>query len=324
MGKYVVIAGTDRPDHLMGQTLEANSGQTITSGQERIYGLRKQTIGMPNFSESWGVRLDKDGKIPEKRIDVRDPNYKGQIKPLKWNDPKGYPIPLRYLSSHNTIDKLYQELVLNIAINEDDPSSADAHFLELESGFNEFNEETEPYKCLMLKMHAYNQSSTSKNPSIYNYQFKEFVEEEMVSPEVSLGAKVDAMRMVTQAADDNTQAQLKNLKTAINPLLLEEPKEKDLYNTLLKLADAKPEAFLEQIANYKRDLANIFEKAKSYKLLDLTKDGTIVAGKEKKQVIGEGIPAKGEDMMAWLLTNFTDDKAQETIFKLKQITDQIK
>lgn len=68
----------------------------------------------------------------------------------------------------------------------------------------------------------------------------------------------------------------------------------------------------------------MFVKAEAYKLLDLSKDGIIAAGKDSKEVIGNNIPAKGKKMLDYLLENCFEEESSKTILLLKDITDKIK
>lgn len=326
MGKYVVIGGpTERPPYLDGQHIEKGSGQTLLTGEPVKYTLRKQDIGIPNYALAWGVRTYDDGKVPESPIDVKDPKYHGQVKFLEWGNKDGTLIECRYIKNYRTLDKQYQELVLNTKIDEDQPSSSEAFFLTIQSGENVFDETTEPLKIQMLKISSYNFSSKFKNPDAVHWLYKEKDEaEEKKVESKSLDAKTDALRIVNEASMDNSYQKLNNLLGVVRTITTEEPEEKDLYVFLQRLADQKPELFLSKVNEHKKFVSNIFEKAKSYEVLDLTKDGVIVAGTNKKEIIAEDIPAKGENMLMWLLENCLDAKASEAIFKLKKITDKLK
>jgi hypothetical protein len=326
LGKYVVIGGpTDRPPFLDGQHIEKGSGQTLLVGEPVKYTMRKQDIGIPNYALAWGVRVFDDGKIPESPVDVKDPKYHGQVQFLEWGDKKGTLIECRYLKNYGTLDKQYQELVLNAKIDVDDPSSADAFFINIQSGENSFDETTEPMKIQMLKISSYNLTSKFKNPDAVHWLYKEKNEaEEKKVESKSLDAKTDALRIVNEASMDNSYQKLTNLLGVVRGITTEEPEEKDIYVFLQKLADAKPDLFISKVNEHKKFVSNIFEKAKSYEIIDLTKDGVIVAGQNKKDIIAEDIPAKGEGMLTWLLENFLDAKANEAIFKLKKINDKLK
>jgi len=326
---YTVIAGNwERPAFIKGQHLEKSTGDGTgqPTGDERLYTLRRQDIGIPNYAQAWGVRVFDDGTVPENPIDVKDPKYHGKIEFLPFGEVKGTLIECRYLKNYNTLDVQYQNLVLNVKIDETDPSSADAFFITLQSGENEFDEVREKMKVQMLKVSSYNSGSVCRNPDAIHWLFREKNEDtDMKIESKSLDAKTEALQIIGNAASDNTYGRLQNLLNVVRKLTTGEPIDnKEVYVYLQRLADEQPENFITQIEEHKKYISNIFEKAKSYKVIDLTKDGIIVAGKDKMEIICEDVPAKGENMLMWLLTNHLDPKASEAIFKLKKITDKLK
>ncbi len=327
MASVTFIAGTsERPAFIDGQALEKGSGQTLRTGEERKYTLRKQDIGFPNYAQAWGQRVYDDGKPNDKGpIDVKDPQYHGQIKFLEWGHKDGTLIECRFLKNYRTLDKQYQELVLNAKIDENDPSSADAYSLVLQSGENKFDEVVEALRIQMFRISSYNQGSKFKNPDSAHWLFREkddATEQKVQSK--TLDAKTEALRIVNEAASDNSYGKLMNLLSVVRNITHDEPDEKELYVFLQTLADQQPELFLVQINEHKKYISNIFEKAKSYDVLDLTTNGLIVAGDKKKEIIGEDIPEKGEHMLTWVYDNYLNPKASEIIFKLKKITDKLK
>src|SRR5258705_12266782 len=125
---YVIEAGSiERPETVLSGTIEKGTGQTVLAGETTPRLLTRADIGIPNVSQAWGVRLNKEGKVPEEPLDIRSADYKGQIQELKWGDSKGCLIICRFLKGYNSIDMLYQDTVLNAKanINESDPSAAD-------------------------------------------------------------------------------------------------------------------------------------------------------------------------------------------------------
>lgn len=326
--KYTIIAGpVSRPETVEVGVLEKGSGQTVISGATAKAMHKRADIGFPNYTEAWGVRVISDSKIPDERIDVSDTRYKGQIKPLKWGDPKGYLIPCRYLRGYNTLDQQYQDIILKVkdTIREDTEASADAFFLRVQSGDNVYDPETDPYLVLMLRIHCMNENSVSKSPEAQNFMYREATEGQKAEKETKVfTAKFEALKVVNEAAQDNSLQRLKNLYQIVSSIVDQEVKDNDLYRYLSILADTKPDAFLGQINEWKKNVSNTFEKLKSYSAIDLEKDGHIVAGQTKKELVGEDVPGKKEAMLDWVLVNYTDAKAFEITFKLKQIADKLK
>lgn len=323
---YSIVAGfPNRPETIERGILEKGMGQTNISGDVIRTLNNRGDCGIPNWTEAWGVRL-VNGEIPNAPVSVNDPDYKGQIKELKWGDPHGYIIICRYLKGYNSIDHQYQDLVLNAKdnIREDSESAADAHYIRFQNGDNYFDPETDKYLCQMLRVHYLNKSSRSKSPEAQGFMFweKEYKEPDLESK--NLNSKLDALKLVNEAAGDNSLKKLKNLYTVVGSIMVGEIKDDTLYSELMKAADENPESLMRCVQTYKAEVSKTFEKAKSYNVLDLTKDGTIVAGKEKREIIGEGIPGKKEGMIDWVFANFLDDKAWEISFQLKKITEKLK
>lgn len=324
MGKYVVYAGDERPAFIQANYIEKGSGQTRTEQGKKpqLYANRPGDVGFPNMTEAWGVRLDKDGKIPETPLSVIASNYAGKVEWLEWGDPKGCAIVARWLSGYNTLDFQYQKLVLKAddKINED----SDVWFMVLKNGLNEFDETTESAKIEHLQISSYNQNSKSKNPNIVSSMFHEKNEAQELKDEgKKIDAKIDAGIIVRNASKDNSYASLRNLSRALSKLITVEIPDEDLYTELLKLADTEPEVFVGQIEEHKRWVSNIFVKAKSFKVIDLTKNGIIAAGKDAMEIIGKDIPAKGDKMLDYILENCFEAEASKTITLLKNITDKI-
>lgn len=324
MGKYVVYAGDERPAFIRANFIEKNSGQTRTEQgkKDTLYANRPGDVGFPNMTEAWGVRLDKDGNIPEIPFAVNDQKYTGKVKWLEWGDPKGCAIVARWLSGYNSLDFQYQKLVLKAddKINED----SEVWFVVLKNGINEFDEITEASKIEHLQISSYNQNSKSKNPNIVASMFHEKNEvEELKEEGKKIDAKFDAISIVKHCAKDNTLNSLRNLSRALSKLVSVELTDENIYEELLKVADAQPDIFIGQVNEHKKWVSNIFVKGEAFKLLDLTKDGVIAAGKDSKEIIAKGLPLKGKKMIDYILENCFENEAATTISLLKNITDKI-
>lgn len=326
---YTIEAGIGtRAESVERGYLEKGMGQMQVSGQTQIFPVKRAEIGFPNFTEAWGARLDKNGKIPDTPLEVTNSNYGGQIELMKWGDKRGYIINCRYLKGYNSIDLLYQQLVLKSDQNyrEDTEAAADFNYIRMLSGENDFDVENDRYLIQMLRAHYMNQDSVSKNPDEHaTFMFKEVNYKDGVQTDSkSCDQEFDAISIVKMAASDNSLQKLKNLWSIVEPLFDEKPKDSELYVTLFGFAKEDSETFLSYIAENKKNISNVIEKAKSYNILDLTKDGVIVAGQQKKEIIGEGIKGKGYKMLEWLIENYLETLSVETVFKLKQITDNLK
>lgn len=324
--KYIIIAGEERPDTIDIGFLEKGMGQgTLKGGIEKLVPARG-TISVPNWTECWGVRVVvEDGKIPETPVDVRDKNYRGQILPLPWGTSGGYMIHCRYLKGYNSVDQLYQSLVLNadayVNSNQETAESAEIAQLFFLSGMNVYDAESDKYLVLMLKIHYLNKASKFKSPDSDKWWFDEYSQEgENLKADAKLDSKFEALKIVNKASGDNSLEQLKNLLNVIRNISDREPKDPDLFKYLQVMADTKPVEFLAQIAEYKKKISNIFEKAKSFKLIDVSKDGIIAAGDGKKEVIGSDIPGKKEGMIDWIMNNYLNANAWSIVLQLETLT----
>lgn len=322
---YTIIAGEERPDTIEIGHLEKKMGQGTILGQTERIPAQRGMVSVPNWTECWGVRvIVEDGEVPKTPIDVRDKEYRGQILPLPWGTAGGYMIQCRYLKGYNSVDQLYQSLVLNadayVNSNQETAESAEIGYLFMWSGFNVYDPESDKYKVLMLKIHYLNKASKYKSPDSDKWWFDEYnADEDGPKAEAKLDAKFEALKVVNEASEDNSLGKLKNLLNIVKNISDREPKEQDLYKYLQILADSKPVEFLAQIDSYKRKISDIVEKAKSFKLIDLTTDGVIAAGDGKKEVIGQ-IPGKKESKIDWLISNYLDANSWAVILNLETLT----
>lgn len=324
-GKYIIYAGDERPAFIKANYIEKGSKQTMTQqgNKDTLYANRPGDVGFPNMTEAWGVRLDKNGKRPSEPLAVTDKDYTGKVEWLEWGDKAGSVIVSRWLSGYDTLDYQYQKLVLKAdeRIKEDD----DTWFIILQSGLNEFDLKTDDLKIQHLKNSSYNRDSKSKNPNVIGFQFFEKDEQkEKVAEVKNIDAKIDAGIIVKTAARDNSYSALRNLAKALSKIVTVVPADEDLYNELMKVVDSQPELLLTQVNEHKKWVSNLFVKAESFKLLDLTKDGIIAAGNELKEPIMTDCPVKGKNALDYLLENCFEDKCATAISKLKIITDKIK
>src|ERR1700760_4960787 len=128
--------------------------------------IKSGNIGIPNGTQAWGVRLGKDGKVPQDSIRVDDPNYRGEIKWLTWGDPKGTMIRARYLPGYDTIDKDFQDIRLGVKIVDGFLDSGEPISLLLfQHGYTDYDEKENKALVEMLKIHHHNPSSVSCNPT---------------------------------------------------------------------------------------------------------------------------------------------------------------
>jgi hypothetical protein len=293
---------------------------------------RRGDIGFPNRSELWGRRIvrDQKGTIVKtgRQVDIKDPLYQGEVEFLKWNDPEGQLIICRYLKGYNTLDLLYQDTMLNASesLRDDTEASADANWIRLVSGDNVFDEQEVPLFVQYLRAHDFNESSISKSPNsnFHLYRDKKF-DNVHTDGAKSLTSKFDALGIVNEAAKDTSLRKLMNLSNIQGSILSEDVKDEDLFAELQKVADEKPEQFLDNVKEYKKFVSSLFAKAKANSAVDFTKEGTvIITDNNKQKVVAKECPAKGDEIMEWILDDFLHEKAYEIAYQLKKVTDKIK
>lgn len=329
---YTVVAGEERPLTVRVGNVERGSGSTIINERGETLSRRGE-IGFPNGTQIWAARVI-DGEIPKNakgeyiQVSVTDPNYKGELKSMKWGAPGGSLTSVRYLKGYNSRDVIYQERVLNFKVDESNENSADIYMITLENGENDLDDKIDSIKIEHLKSHPYNKDSESGDPEFSTKVFYEKTYEQKLSMETKdLDVQFEAAKIVREAGTGGDSiGKIKNLFSIVRSVTDEEQPDDKLYSYLLMIADRKSQQFINAVDNYKKNVSNTFEKLKSYDAIDLTTNGTIIAfGKNKKQeIIMDDVPGKGEEMLDYLLENFTDPKAFEATFKLIQITDKLK
>lgn len=326
--KYIIEAYPyKRPETIVRGVIEKGSGQTRLEGEPINVLNRRAEIGVPNWTEAWGVRLDKEGKVPASPIDIKDPNYRGQISLLEWGDKTGSLIVCRFLRGFNTIDQQYQDVVLGAKdqIKDDNEASADGYYLRLQSGDNYYDPETDPYLVMMLRAHYMNENSKYKNPQSQSFMFRELVEKGESEQAKVFDDKVSAMRMVQDAAKDNSYETLRNLSAVLGDAVDQILVDGTLFSYISMIAEKKPDIFHQKVSEWKKKVSDSIEMAKSYNILDLTKNGHIACKDGAKvELLASDVPGKGDEMAVWMVQNFMEPKAFQTFHKLKNITDKLK
>jgi hypothetical protein len=331
--KYHITVGGDRLKTIQVGKIEPNTNFTVLSEDRGETLAKRGDVGFPNKCKVWAARVI-DGKMPkadEPAISITDPKYRGELIGLKWGAKGGSVIDVRYLSGYPSNDVLYQEKVLNYRINDEDESSADAFFLFLPNGDVDFDEATDPFYIQHLEWHAYNFNSESKNPNFYTHYFREksFEQEERLDT-VSWDDETLARNIVSEIGSGaNDMAKCKILFSIVRVVNDEEPEDTKVYAYLKMISAKRASLFLSAINAYKLKVSNMFEKLKSYEMVDTTTDGKLVVevsskGVKKKEILLTDLPSKGEGIFDYMLENFADPSVFEATYKLIQITDKIK
>jgi hypothetical protein len=337
MAKYQIYGGRKREER--GETfaghLVRDSGQTAMRGEAKEVSVKVGKLGIPNFCYAWGIRLDKAGKVPAVPLTIEDDDYKGAIKFCKFgtrNEEGALMIRCRWIQGYNeTIDKDYQDLRLGVKL-------MDGGFLEtgeaivlimFNHGLNTFDDVSQKALVQMLKVHYMNDKSIYCDPDLDGSCMFTEVDQEKIDKEKTKGIddKVACIMLVSEAS--KSPDSIRNLFDIVKGAGLEGVRKEDageIYTSLKYFADEQPEVFAQRVNTYKVNVSNVFEKAKSYEILDLTKDGFVAVedAKKKKEIVLSDVPAKGEKMLDYMFDHFLDKDVYEGINRLQKITDKIK
>lgn len=322
MSTYQIYVGRKRENNAIFGAL-VKGRNDIIQGETKPASIKVGVYGVPNYTQAWGVRLVK-GSVPETPVSAENPNYTGEIKPLKWGDPKGTMIECRWVRGHSTIDQSYQDLRLKLPIKED---SIDTALILLQHGFNEFDENRDKSLVDILKVHGMNQNSISKHPEYAGEMYREINQEIIDKKEtLSIDSKFECLKTINEASSSNES--VKVLFDIVNGVELSQVNRDDVaevFSALKLFADNQPAVFAERFNNYKINVSTVLEKAKVFKLFDVTKDGLIAVSDTKganKEILS--VDAKGEKMINYLFDNLLNAEAYDFIEKTKNITDKLK
>lgn len=299
-----------------------------------------KTVGahlLINRARVWGRRVLDSGKLAtadgkEIVVEVTNTSYHGKIEFLKWGEAVlgAQAMDIRYLPQSMSLDVEYQDNIQKIKL---DPSGKDdSGFIELTAGQNKFNTKTEVLKIQFLKVHPQNKNSESKNPDpkIKGYTYYEVTEASADTASIEKSeSKIEAGILVKGLS--NKIGSLRNLMELFidggvdfgETNLLSN--DKDVYKALLIFADQKPEDFVFYTNEFKKVVSDNFEKAKSFKALDLTKAGVIgMLVDNKPQIVFDNVEGKDVEMLSWVLEHYLDESVYEKIKHLKVLCGNLK
>jgi len=288
-----------------------------------------------NRARVWARRVLPDGSLPkhgdtERPVEVNDPQYKGKLEFLKWGTPVtgAQAIEIRFLTMSQSLDAEYQRTVQKIEPKTED----DTDHIYLTNGENKFDEDAQPLLVQFLKVYPGNRDSESKNPEpkLRGYQYFVMTDENADRSYVkSKERALDAGLFIKEHSEN--ERELKNLLEIfkgygadfgdVNHLST----STDVYKALLRMSDVAPDQMFLLIERFKSETTDLFDKARSYKALDLTKDGCIGMTIENKPIlVFKDVEAKGEKMINWVLDNFMKEEVYIQIKQFKSLCDKLK
>lgn len=305
--------GRPKPDTVI-EAFRQN-GTTLIMNRARVWARRVTEKGSPT---------NESGQV----LEVTDKAYSGKLEFMDWGkDAVGaQAIEIRFLPTSRSLDYDYQRTVQKLETTIEQGLDQ----LSLRAGENKFDDKKEALLVQMYKVHPQNRDSKSKNPdpSIKGYTYFEVSEKETDKSFVKTKeAALTAGKFVVDIS--SKPQQLRNLLEiftgygmdfgSVNYL----SNDTDIYSALLRFADM-PGEFGLQVNRYKEEVTTLFEKSKSYKALDLTKNGFIAfTFSNKTQVVFENVEGKGEAMIDWVLSNFIDDYVYKQTQYFKSLCEKL-
>lgn len=310
-GGYVIQVGNPKPAKAIIATPNRKTGEP--EGPQLETFLRVGAHLILNTATVWGRRVIRDAKgeiTKSAGIEFNTAGYQGDIEFLDWGKDGGYAIPIRYLPQSRSLDLEYQSNVQKIVVRDDQSTH-----ITLQAGENKFDYKKDALYIQFLKVIPANQNSLSRNPNpdIKGHVYSEVTEEHVDKKTIErIDASTKAAGLVKEISAKPEE--VRNLFVVMGKR--EEfgftdhlSGDGQIYKTLLEYAYGFPDDFFELIDEYKRKVRDGFDKAESYKALDLTKDGHIaIEVSQKKHLPFEGISikAKGNGMIEWVLEHYLE------------------
>lgn len=311
-GGYVIQVGNPKPAEAIIATPN-KKGEPV--GEQMTTYLRVGAHLILNTATVWGRRIirDEGGKVTKSSgIEFNTPGYQGEIDFLDWGTDGGYAITIRYLQQSRSLDLEYQNNVQKLIIRDDQLTH-----INLKAGENKYDYKKDDLFIKFLKVIPANQNSKSKNPNpdIKGHSYWEVTEEHVDKKTIQrIDASTSAASKVKEISAKPDQ--IRNLFVIMGKR--EEFGSTDVlssdgqvYKAILEYAYGFPDDFFYLIEEYKRNVRDAFDKAESYKALDLTKDGHIaIEVDQKKHLPFEGIAIKGKGnaMIEWVLEHYLESE----------------
>lgn len=331
---FVIMVGNERPAKVMVGHVKKDGTPKEAENIERYISVGKHLL--INGSRVWARRVINgkmliNDKAEESVVEFNDPKYKGEIEFLDWKKDQAkvgaQAIHIRYMVGSSSLDAEYQDNIQKIKI---DPQRGLAQ-IELEAGENKFDYKQQALLIQFLKVHSQNRDSKSKNPDpeIKGYSYYELTDDLVDKTTTKkIETRLDAGIVVKEFS--SKPQQLKNLFE----ILGRRPEfgdtdhlsnDQTIYTTLLRYTETNADDFNFLIKEYKKDLSDKFEYAKSFNALDLTKNGSIVLTVSgKKEIVWDNAEGKGDEMLDWVMENYADAGVYEKTKHFKSLVSKIK
>lgn len=322
---YIIQVGNEKPQEAI--VAQPNKRGEPTGDQFKRY-MRVGSHLIMNRARVWGVRVIGDKKKMDdgRPIAFDTVGYTGELEFLPWEHNDGLLIDIRYDPVCRSLDFDYQEKRLRLDVSSE---KAMAQII-LNTGQNKYDTKKGALLIQFLKVVPSNRDSKSKNPNpeVKGYTFYEMTDDHVDSVSIKKReSNIDAGNIVKGLS--NNPQKLRNLFDIMGQR--EEfgdtnrlSSDLQIYKVMLEYSESNPEDFFSLITEYKKGVMDNFDKAKSYKALDLTKDGHIAfLNGQKAEVLISGIKAKGEKMIDYMIENYLEDEVYRATDIFKQLANKL-
>lgn len=325
---YVIVVGRERPAEAIVSHAKKDGTPKGEDQLKRYISVGKHM--MVNPTSVWGRRVI-DGKPTkdDKAVELNTVGYNGEIEFLEYGDPKGYLLTIRYLKQSRSLDIEYQDNIQKLKVDTIKGEDGSA-MITFDAGENKYDEKKDALFVQYLKVHGQNRDSVSKNPNpaIYGFTFFEVTDDNVKTVSIEKGEKSVSAGFVVMEASKKPG----NLKVLLDIVGEREElvgldnlsKDKQIYDGLLRFALTNPNDFDSLVNNWKKKFSDAVEKAKSYKALDLTKDGHIALIVDNKpNLMFSDAKGKGDKMIDWVLENYYDSEIYKKATGFISITEKL-
>lgn len=334
---YVIVVGRERPAEALVSQVKKD-GTPVGEDQMKRF-IPVGTHMMINQTAVWGRRVidgkaEKDGKA----VELNTVGYNGELEFLPYGDPKGYLITTRFLKQSRSLDVDYQNQIQKLKVDwekgSNDQSAKltfEAAMLIFNAGENKYDDKKDSLLIQHLKTHGQNRDSVYKNPApeIMGFTFYEVTDDNVKTASIDKNEKsINVGVIVMEASNNPNDLQVLLEMVGVRPELegidkLSKPKQ--VYDALLRFAVSNPNDFKSLIDNWKKKFSDAVEKSKSYKALDLTKDGHIALIVDNKpNLIFSDAEGKGDKMIDWVLANCFKSEIYKKATGFISITEKLK
>lgn len=329
---YIIHIGNENVPKVIVAHPDKETGRPI-DGDETME--RFQRVGshqILNRARVWGRRVIMKGTVKKTKladnseIQFNSREYTGELEFLEWGDEEGFAIEVRYLPASNSLDFEYQDQVQKIKV---DPNKGFT-YIDLKTGQNQFDYKKNALLIKILKVHPQNRDSKSKNPDpeVKGFSFFEVTDDHVdqtVIKRIETGAEAVNVVMEISSKPGTMKTLFKVLGKKLDGVT-ELSLDLELYKALLQYAASNATEFFQLVDAYKMGVQDAFDRARSEKALDLTKNGHIgfISSDGKQQPVFSDLKEKGEEMIHWVISNYYDEEVFKGTQILKELVSKLK